>query len=123
MMTLQEVFDKAAKHLLTQGKRSVDSEGGCLYRGTDGSMCAVGCLISDEAYSAELEGLTVDVVCVREALHKSGVPMDNAALNLLQFLQGVHDCDPVREWRSALRATAAQFSLNTAALDEVSHGA
>ena len=50
MSVLQELFDKIATHLLTQGARSENSLGKCLYRGEFGRKCAVGCLISDEEY-------------------------------------------------------------------------
>lgn len=48
-MTNQEIFEKVAKHLLDQGRRSTlatptGDEGACAYRGTGGAKCAVGCL-------------------------------------------------------------------------------
>lgn len=59
-MTLQEVFDKVARHLLTQGQRSILRETGrCAYRGDEGCMCAVGVLIADEHYHPKLEDNSV----------------------------------------------------------------
>ena len=51
--SLQEVFDRVASHLLTQSARSLLPDGsGCAYRGANGRMCAVGCLIADYEYEA-----------------------------------------------------------------------
>ena len=61
----QAVFDKVVKHLLTQKRRS-ESKRGCAYRGEDGAMCAVGCLISDKAYDPEIEGHSVYCLRVQE---------------------------------------------------------
>lgn len=45
-----------AEHLTTQHKQSRNSIGGCRYRSLEGDCsCAVGVLIADEDYSAELE--------------------------------------------------------------------
>lgn len=55
-MTNQEIFDKVATHLLSQGKRSALGGVGCAYRGDGGLQCAIGCLIPDELYRYELEG-------------------------------------------------------------------
>jgi len=50
MATLQETFDKVARHLLTQQAKAEQPDGNCAYRGEHGRKCAVGCLISDEEY-------------------------------------------------------------------------
>ncbi len=63
----QAVFDKVVKHLLTQKRRS-EGKQGCAYRGKDGDMCAVGCLISDKAYDPEIEGHSVYYLRVQENL-------------------------------------------------------
>lgn len=52
--TEQEVFDFVAKHLLKQGVKSVDGLD-CVYRGVNSTMCAVGCLISDEEYDIKMD--------------------------------------------------------------------
>ena len=52
----QEIFDKAVTHLHTQGKRSVNEEGDCLYRNADGLKCVAGIFIPDEKYHPEMEG-------------------------------------------------------------------
>ena len=53
-MTAQEVFDASAKHILAQGRPSIEPDSGlCLYRCDDGRMCAAGIFISDDVYRAE----------------------------------------------------------------------
>ena len=57
--TLQEIFDQAAKHLLTQNEQAMtfdkDGNKNCLYRSATGTKCAVGCFIADDEYSPQLE--------------------------------------------------------------------
>lgn len=127
-MTNQEIFNKVAKHLLKQNARSVDpNDEICCYRGPDGLQCAVGCLIADEHYSPELEGLPVDTYRVRGALYASGIvevhpdsPLYTGdAAVLLAELQVIHDNDGPAYWRQALRMTAESFGLDAAVLDEV----
>ena len=58
-MTEQEIFDTVLAHLREQGKAAATDDGGCRYRGADGTACAVGCLIPDELYDPVIEGLGV----------------------------------------------------------------
>ena len=59
----QHWFDHAVQNLLLQGKQSVDGSNGCAYRSGDGSKCAIGWLIPDEAYYEGFEGMSaIDVV-------------------------------------------------------------
>ena len=47
----QEVFDRVARHLLTQRRKSmIERSAGpvCAFRGVDGTKCAIGCLIPDQ---------------------------------------------------------------------------
>ena len=89
-MTKQEVFDKVVAHLLSMKERSVSGLLDiCAYRGDNGNKCAVGCLISDEIYSGDLEGKSVEHELVRAALVLSGVGEDS--FFLLERLQSIHD--------------------------------
>jgi hypothetical protein len=93
-MTLQQMFDRIVGHLRTQNRQCKDQDA-CLYRGPEGNKCAVGCLITDEHYTEQLEGqnaLDDDVV---EALHRSiGRPIPGNALGMLVDLQSnVHDSE------------------------------
>ena len=106
----QEMFTKVAQHLLKQNARSVSYTESCRYRGDDGRMCAVGCLIADEAYSRDMEGLRVSSGVVIEGLRDSGV-CTNTVLSLLIALQSCHDSTPVSEWRQHLREIADEYGL------------
>ena len=113
-MNKQETFDKVAKHLLTQNAKSVNG-GRCSYRGAEGRMCAVGCLIDDEHYSPALEGCHVWFPDVRTALSKSGVPNEVVG-TLLDALKTIHDCYPLEDWRAELYILAEHHGLNVAGL-------
>ncbi len=102
MITNRELFDRVAKHLREQGKPSlmtaIDHEGeefvtnNCAYRGAEGTMCAVGCLISDDHYSDCLENKTVLSNGVLEAVRSSlGSDLTTENENLLVELQELHD--------------------------------
>jgi hypothetical protein len=122
-MTLQQIFSRVREHLLTQKQKSlsVNDSTACAYRGHGGLSCAVGCLIPDEYYTPEIEGLAIEpswsapaaaVRRLRRILRLSGIPVRNAqALRLLQELQVVHDeCDPDR-WAAHLKEIGQKFDL------------
>jgi hypothetical protein len=54
-MTQQEAFDKVVINLRRQDKPSIDDKGHCLFRGPNGTKCAVGWLIPDEEYKPEFD--------------------------------------------------------------------
>lgn len=65
-MKLQEIFDKAARHLMHMDSPSMDMhDDACAYRGVDAGgcyndkMCAVGVFIKDEFYDVGLEGMVM----------------------------------------------------------------
>jgi hypothetical protein len=57
-MTPQEIFDKVCTHLMTQRTRSIQVI--CAYRGENNTMCAIGCLLSDEMYCSQMEGESIN---------------------------------------------------------------
>lgn len=50
MRSRQTVFNMVLKHLRKQGKRAMNRNESCRYRGPNGTKCAVGALIADEDY-------------------------------------------------------------------------
>lgn len=117
-LTEQQIFDKVATHLLTQGKRSAtycDDTYRCLYRGPDGLKCAAGCLIPDELYDPTFEG-------------KSWTALDRAGLTnlvesighreLVRELQRCHDWTEPYDWRERLGQIADEFKLNADVLNK-----
>jgi len=119
-MNLQQIFDKSANHLLKQGAKSKLEKGErckntCAYRGENGLMCAVGCLIDDAYYDSSMEGDAVDdSEEVREALEKSGIDFHSNApvLLLLSRLQWIHDDEDVDDWPYHLDKAADVFKLD-----------
>jgi hypothetical protein len=111
-INLQETFDKVATHLLRQGKKALDNKGYCVYRAGD-DMCAVGCLITDEFYTAGLEGDNIHADNVRVALaHSLNVDvLDDDAITLIGALQDIHDDTQPDYWVSELRGLSEAFNL------------
>jgi hypothetical protein len=113
---LQNIYNRVRDHLLAQGERSMRTVRGygtlCAYRGDDGRKCAVGALISNEAYSIDLETRGACDGGVVMALRASGVDTDAAAtMSLLRELQRIHDGESVDAWPKALRDAARHFGL------------
>lgn len=138
-LTLQEVFDKVAAHLLTQNARSGKYPFGdetdednfeCQYRGENGRMCAVGCLISNDKYHPGFEGLAVHAAEsspfsrtwdgsteLREALLDAGVNVDDeATMGLLITMQELHDSIAVTRWAEHLVIIGGQHALDLSVL-------
>jgi len=100
-MKPQEIFNKAAVHLMGMDGPSLDQEDDvCVYRGKDndcefnGQMCAVGLFIADEHYSEDIEGTGITGNrSVAHAVAKSfgQEHLTSDQLNLLADLQDAHD--------------------------------
>jgi len=92
--TRQQMFDFMLNHLRNQGGPSVKDPTGedigdsaCMYRGKNGSMCAIGCMIPDNSYDANLEGLPAP-----ECICKVGVTLDSETQDFLEVAQAkLHD--------------------------------
>lgn len=108
--TAQEVFDQAAVHMLTQGKRSHLDGHGCQYRHQE-LKCAGGCFISDDQYDKKnMEGRGWKTLRDDHL-----VPSDHS--QLIAELQRLHDCVPPHNWRSTLLHFAVDKNLDPAVLD------
>ena len=125
---LQEIYDKVKAHLLAQGRPAM-FQGSCVYRSPNGLKCAVGCLITDEAYDEDLEGVPVrcllgcneddeeTVAAYEQMLRQSGIDTSNKELvRMLSALQYAHDdgvSDAHVTWdiQARLRRVAMQFNL------------
>ena len=110
-MTLQEIFTKVARHLLTQKVKSFGSDAGCLYRGPNGTSCAVGCLIQEEHYDPELEGNVVNALSVQDSLNASGIQVTPETIHLLEELQLLHDESQPETWPTDLAELAQELGL------------
>lgn len=105
----QEIFDRVARHLLTQKERSV-TRGRCRYRGAQGLKCAIGCLIPDELYRVDMEGKGAHTFLIRDILTKAGINTE-CMTYMLVHLQAAHDHGLVSGWPQRLRNIAKQYNL------------
>lgn len=110
-MTLEEIFTKAADHLLKQGTKSWKDPYTCGYRGMNGKMCAVGCLIDDAHYKSDLEYKMMAREPVLAALRQSGVPINHETVRLMQRLQNIHDNREPAGWKEDLQALAKTYGF------------
>lgn len=131
-LTLQEIFDRTAVHLLTQGKAAINplSSGvSCRYRNPEGLKCAAGYWIPDELYSPEMEGYTIreystnyeeklapEEILIKKALAQVGIST-KFQLQLLRQLQVIHDSRALEKdtrgiWSIKLEDLARQHDLN-----------
>ncbi len=103
--TAQEVFNQAAKHLLTQNKRSFDADiDYCMYRSKEGLKCAAGCFISDEEYNPEFERTNITAALMN-------YNFDMTHQHLIQELQKIHDNFEPEEWEAQLKRLATEKQL------------
>ena len=89
-MNAQEIFDTVVTHLLTQGVRSANGDI-CLYRGPNGTSCAVGCLIPDEMYEPEMDTGYSAISLIYSDRFKLPEYFNSDNTKLLSRLQGFHD--------------------------------
>ena len=91
-MNILEMNEKIYQHLKKQNKVAINEVGQCMYRCSDGTMCAVGCLIKDEAYDPKMEHNGIlNGTLVKEGLEKSGIEMTQDTINFLNSWQEFHD--------------------------------
>lgn len=111
-------FDTVVAHLRQQKKkaRGLNQVGMliCKYRGDDGLKCAAGCLIPDELYKPEMEGMAAypgpksnpERMLVRETLE--ALWHDPSLVSALQY---VHDQWDVSCWEEELEAIAEEHNV------------
>lgn len=105
-MKALEIFEHVKKHLLTQGVRSVKQSKTCSYKGSEGTQCAIGCLIPDSLYHPFMEGKVIRTLLTEHAtLSEYLLPEDmpiETGLSFLSDLQYVHDSDAPINWATGL---------------------
>lgn len=132
-MNKQEIFNKVATHLLTQGKKAWDQEEQqCAYFvEATGDTCAIGCLIPKKLYDSDIEGGGIECLSTEYAsryphiaekqnklyriLNKAGIR--NISFKLLEDLQKVHDRDEPFDWPVALITVAEKYGLHHGVVD------
>lgn len=108
-MDNQEFFDKTVEHLRSQGCKSLDEHGNlCKYRA--GTLkCAIGGHIPEDIYDVRFEYKPIPELCYDEpsiAKLFNGVTMD-----LMVWMQNIHDAYKVEEWESKFKYVAELFGL------------
>ena len=121
IMKQQEIFDKAAVHLMGMEGPSLDQDNdACVYRGKDddcefnGQMCAVGLFIDDEHYDEDIEGTGITGNrSVSHAVAKSWGQehLTSDQLSLLADLQMAHD-EASRGLNTRISITSGDWSSN-----------
>lgn len=113
---LQTVFEKIVTHLRKQGKKAqVMGRIGlpyCRYRTPEGLSCAVGCLIPDDKYSESFERKTVQDSKPIQKIIAEEYGENKQLLDLLTYMQSVHDQMPLNQWESGFYHTAVKFELS-----------
>lgn len=119
----QQVFDIAARHLLTQKQRSATPRPGskdrCLYRAPDGCKCAVGALIPDDIYEPGMDDGDSGIALLHSRFPVIRELFANVSLNLLSDLQDIHDDTHPSQWAQSLRAHARLHNLSAAVVEEL----
>jgi hypothetical protein len=122
---MRQIHTKVSKHLLKQGKRSEDGTGvagnNCVYRSSDGLMCAVGCLIPDDEYYSGIEGQDVNKGMVLDTLRDvigTCWRTKTRKIDLLERLQCIHDQVPVENWAIKLEGLKKDYKGNFQILGE-----
>jgi len=110
----QELFDIMATHLMTQGTRSVNPDSAvCLYRGPNGTKCAVGVLIPDDEYDEDMENEKAGAVAAHFIKDSDLRQEFQNNFALMQDMQQLHDRTDVVMWRVKLSVIATDHQLNT----------
>lgn len=106
----QEAFDIVYRHLLTQNIKAMEpaENGMCVYRGSNGTKCAVGVLIPDELYSESMEGEGYEGLM---QISEVSEYFEFINPDILIELQKVHDDYSVNDWAKALEAVAHLYNL------------
>lgn len=120
-LTIHQIFDKVSKHLLKQNavsQRVFDAGENlleCAYRGDNGKMCAVGCLMDDFQYkqlARHVEGKDISNGNVCHVLEASGVNTYNCNIyNMLCRLQVLHDSVQPSGWAAGLETINKDFKI------------
>lgn len=131
-LTEQEIYDKIVEHFAAQREPAVesDTEVLCRYRTSNGLKCAIGALIPDEVYTADMEERGVQGLFneFKGSMRLAGLHPDNTTL--LRLLQMAHDrtvnalrdreyANFLPELAEQLRDVAAEFGLDPASLERL----
>lgn len=121
MRTDKEVFEIVKNHLLTQKEPSQihikgDIAYTCAYRGYDGAKCAIGCLIDDKDYYADLETYSIKTIFERLGSKKVSALLNYdvnvGSIHFLTALQKLHDEESPDNWEKCLNQFYKDWKLD-----------
>lgn len=133
MRTQQEIFDYVAEKLHAQNLLSAHYRDDfsdmtqCLYRGPDGTKCAAGWLIPDEAYDPDMDN-TANATSINDIAEWFADRVPEEVKNNLPFvlsLQSAHDTALVwdKHFRVGLKKNlddvASRYGLSTETIDQL----
>lgn len=120
----QQLFDDVVNHLRKQGckasgKNLYGDISTCLYRGDNGTKCAIGGIIPDELYNPILENRTCHSIMYPTDLSDDKKPLCLQVGNLIGLsnesladrLQVIHDADNVEDWEEGFKKVADEYHL------------
>jgi hypothetical protein len=91
-MNKNEFFQSTVQHLIKQGGKAFDDiTENCVYRDSNGNMCAIGCHIADEDYVPEMEGLRIIVLVLKDYCPQNIKDLFGTMPGLCNDLQSLHD--------------------------------
>jgi hypothetical protein len=106
-----DIFNYVVDHLRKQGTRSLSrAEDNCAYRGDGGTMCAVGCLMTDDEYHPSCEGNSIVFLLWETTLAPSLKERVEPNFSMLMDLQNFHD--DYLEYLDGAFAETSEFHIN-----------
>lgn len=134
-MNKREVFQKVKEHLLTQREAAIGNDDECMYRADSGRLkCAVGCLIPDDLYDPDIEGVGITQLTIKDdeqgelkfaptsqwqhddaihkfaqILNKTGIERSSETRAMLCDLQRLHDSEEPDYWEYCLNSIEAEL--------------
>lgn len=119
-MTKQQLFDKVAKHLLTQkvASKSDDGLGRPVFFAKDGKMCALGCLMDKKIFREKIEEYDYpheNDMCPAEVLENFEECLPEGATEngeMLERLTYIHDGYSPDEWPDRIKWFTKEENLS-----------
>jgi hypothetical protein len=110
----QVLFDYIVNALRKQGCRSLDiGTEFCRYRGSNGTKCAAGHVITDDEYNPNIEGKLIQFLVVENGKIEYNRIIENTSKNIdiLRALQQTHDNFDVKDWEERFNSNAQSLGL------------
>lgn len=108
-MDKQEIFDKVYRELLRQKVPSMHN-GRCLYRGPNGTKCAIGHLIPDELYDEIFNRMSL-LNLPQKVKNHIGIEEDRYFFGSLQTAHDIFLCESLDCWHNQMKQIAKEYNL------------